>query len=255
MQFQAPDHNAAIANLTARVAALEAKTTTVVPVVTPQAASIKAGFALSAVMATMTASGTPTSWAITGQTVNNATTVGYWAVSAGGVVTALAPAVAANIPKGAVVAILLTATNANGTSAPGSLDHQCRIGEFNGGRRQERPVLRLDEKLDQPVPSGDGVEVPAPGFDHRYTDTRYTDVTRLTAWSIAPAAKACLASMCCSTRRARRSGDGDCVQQHAGRMAPRRLDLCVLPAPSGGGRQRVGSQRASLGLAATGRSA
>jgi hypothetical protein len=121
MQFQAPDHNAAIANLTARVAALEAKTTTVVPVVTPQAASIKAGFALSAVMATMTASGTPTSWAITGQTVNNAPTAGYWAVSAAGVVTALAPAIAANIPKGAVVAILLTATNANGTSTPGRL--------------------------------------------------------------------------------------------------------------------------------------
>ena len=33
------------------------------------------------------------------------------------------------------------------------------------------------KKLDQPVPSGDGVEVPAPGFDHQYTDTRHTDVT------------------------------------------------------------------------------
>jgi hypothetical protein len=33
------------------------------------------------------------------------------------------------------------------------------------------------KKLEQPVPSGDSVEVPAPGFDHRYTDTRYVDVT------------------------------------------------------------------------------
>ena len=41
MQLQAPDHgNAAIANLTARVTALEAKTTTVVPVVTPQNVNI-----------------------------------------------------------------------------------------------------------------------------------------------------------------------------------------------------------------------
>ena len=31
--------------------------------------------------------------------------------------------------------------------------------------------------LAKPVPSGDGVEIPAPGFDHRYTDTRHVDVT------------------------------------------------------------------------------
>jgi hypothetical protein len=31
--------------------------------------------------------------------------------------------------------------------------------------------------LKQPVPSGDGVEIPAPGFDHRYTDTKHVDVT------------------------------------------------------------------------------
>jgi hypothetical protein len=30
--------------------------------------------------------------------------------------------------------------------------------------------------LEKAVPSGDGVKIPAPGFDHRYTDTEHVDV-------------------------------------------------------------------------------
>jgi hypothetical protein len=116
------DIAATLANLNARVTALETKVGGVAPIVLNQTISFPAaGLISGAVVATMQASGVPTAWAIAGQTNNNVTTTGYWAISAAGVVTLTAAGAAAGIKKASTLAVLVTATNATGTSPNGRL--------------------------------------------------------------------------------------------------------------------------------------
>jgi hypothetical protein len=116
------DVAATLANHSARLAALEAKVGALAPIVLNQTISFPAaGLISGAVVATMQASAAPTAWAIAGQTNNNVTTTGYWAISAAGVVTLTAAGAAAGIKKASTLAVLVTATNATGTSPNGRL--------------------------------------------------------------------------------------------------------------------------------------